>query len=399
MLKSKKEPNTESTKEKYLVQGLGKDSDPKTWYLVFRVPQRFGGKLIRQSLFTRDLDIARNIRDKYIIPILTESSAISALEAIGKSILQSQGNAVSHMTQLKNIITASDGIKLPEASDKYRQWMISTSGLRPSTIQKYTEALKNAIDVIGGDKAAGMLSKEDASRLRDKLIKAGKSATTIDNIFSTFRGFLRWLIKEGRIASPYVVENFLIDLPPVRKQNTSIVPPSKADEAMNVIPEWSLVARIARYTGMRIGEIEACLVEYKGCGIVTVEGYPCFRISKELCKTHDDRYVPVSNKLHPFLTPKEIKRARSLCATFDADGRRFEGTFQKKYNRRVKKIEGCEKVKCHSWRVYAQTMMVEAGIDDLIVRRIVGHKDGSNVHYGYTAGRIEAMKKALDTIP
>ena len=65
----------------------------------------------------------------------------------------------------------------------------------------------------------------------------------------------------------------------------------------------------------------------------------------------------------------------------------------------MKKIEGCEAVKDHSWRVYAQTMMIEAGIDDLIVRRIIGHKDSSNVHYGYTAARVEAMKKALETIP
>lgn len=43
-------------------------------------------------------------------------------------------------------------------------------------------------------------------------------------------------------------------------------------------------------------------------------------------------------------------------------------------------------------------MMIEAGVDDLIVRRIIGHKDQNNVHYGYTAARIEAMKKALDKI-
>ena len=130
-----------------------------------------------------------------------------------------------------------------------------------------------------------------------------------------------------------------------------------------------------------------------------VEGFRCFKITKEFCKTHADRFVPISDKLAPFITQKNIKQAAATCARFDEDGRRQESPAQKRYNRAVKKIEGCESAKDHSWRVYAQTMMIEAGIDDLIVKRIIGHKDSSNVHYGYTAARVEAMKKALDTIP
>lgn len=379
--------------EKYL-----KQDEHGVWKLVFRVPSRFGGKLIRQSLFTEDFNTAAAIRDRFVTPILAINSGIAALEEIGKSIIAAQGAAIDHLSQLKNIINGSE-ITLEEAYEKYLEWMKKSSDYRPGTQKKYTENMAVVIDILGANKTVGMLSKADAVHLRDKMRADGKSATTIFHVFSIFRGFLRWLNKEGLICSHYVVENFQIDLPPVRKVNTPIIPPSKADEAMTVLKDWTLIPRIQRYTGMRIGEVEACLCGYSGCGIVNVEGIQCFKITKEFCKTHVDRFVPVCDKLAPFLTKKNIAEAQKSCAKFDVGSRRNESPSQKRYNRAVKKIEGCETAKDHSWRVYAQTMMIEAGVDDLIVRRIIGHKDSSNVHYGYTAARVEAMKKALDKIP
>ena len=369
------------------------------WRLNFRVPARFGVKLIRQSLFTRDFEVAASIRDRFVVPILALNSGVAALEEIGKSIIAAEGEAIRHLGSLKNIITASEGLSLETAFARYLDWMNTSSGYRPGTRKKYAENLSVVVNYLGRNKVVGVLTKDDAVRLRDKMIQAGKSATTIFHVFSIFRGFLRWLNKEGLISSPYVVDNFLIDLPPVRKVNTPIIPPSKADEAMTVLPDWTLIPRVQRYTGMRIGEVEACFTGYLGCGIVTVEGFRCFKITKDFCKTHADRYVPINDKLAPHVTQESVARAAVTCARFDADGRRQESPAQKRYNRAVKKIEGCESAKDHSWRVYAQTMMIEAGIDDLIVKRIIGHKDSSNVHYGYTAARVEAMKKALDTIP
>ena len=369
------------------------------WHLNFRVPVRFGGKLIRQSLFTEDFNVAASIRDRFVVPILALNSGVSALEEIGKSIIAAEGEAINHLGSLKNIINASEGLSLTDAFERYLAWMEKSSDYRPGTRRKYADNMRVVVEILGNRKAVGMLSKDDAVRLRDRMKAAGKSATTIFHVFSIFRGFLRWLNKEGLISSPYVVDNFLIDLPPVRKVNTPIIPPSKADAAMLALPDWTLIPRVQRYTGMRIGEVEACFTGYLGCGIVNVEGFRCFQITKEFCKTHADRFVPISDKLAPYITKKYIAKAAATCAHFDADGRRQESPAQKRYNRAVKKIEGCEGTKDHSWRVYAQTMMIEAGIDDLIVKRIIGHKDSSNVHYGYTAARVEAMKKALDTIP
>jgi len=67
--------------EKYL-----KQDTCGIWHLNFRVPVRFGGKLIRQSLFTEDFNVAASIRDRFVVPILALNSGVAALEEIGKSI-------------------------------------------------------------------------------------------------------------------------------------------------------------------------------------------------------------------------------------------------------------------------------------------------------------------------
>ena len=379
--------------EKYL-----KRDENGVWHIVFRVPYRFGGKLIRQSLFTKDFAVASSIRDRFVIPVLALNSGIHALEEIGKSIIAAEGEAVNHLSSLTSIIRASDGIKLNEAADRYVEFMNGSSKYRPATVEKYSEYIHLVARIIGGGKTVAHLTKQDAVHLRDHLLAQSKNPTTVFHIFSIFRSFLRWLNREGIISSRYVVENFTIDLPQVHKVNTPIIPPSKADEAMLAMPNWTLIPRILRYTGMRVGEVEACLAGFKNCDIVEVEGYRCFKISKEFCKTYADRFVPVSDKLAPFLTKKEIADA-ARAFIFEENGRRRESPGQKRYNRAVKRVPGCEACKVHSWRVYAQTMMLEAGIDESIVKRIIGHKDKGNVHYGYTAARIEAMKRALDLIP
>jgi len=44
-------------------------------------------------------------------------------------------------------------------------------------------------------------------------------------------------------------------------------------------------------------------------------------------------------------------------------------------------------------------MMMEAGVDENLRRRALGHADSKDVHYGYSAGRLEAIKAALERIP
>lgn len=378
-----------NSKNKYLFL----NSKSGQYQLVFRIPQRFGGGMVRQSLFTNDVVLARSIRDKYIMPILAEKDATKALEAMVKAIISSRKSAMSHIKQLDNIISGADGITLAEAEQRFEKWLVKSSGLRSGTLSRYRTIIRNSVEYIGRDKCPELLTKEDAIQLRDKLNTKKLGATTINNYFITFRSFLRWLSTEGIIQPGTAIDNFLIDLPTVRKKNTTIIPPSKADECMNCVPGWTLAPRIARYTGMRIGEIIACSCNYKGCSITTSEGIKCFSVSPEFDKTHQGRLIPICDKLLPLINKKELKNITNKPIT-DAT---TEVSEQKKYNRRVKAV--VNNVSFHSWRVYANTMMMEAGIDEMLCKRILGHKNSNDVHYGYTAGRLEAMKKALEQIP
>ena len=215
---------TKKQNEKYL-----KLDASGTFHLIFRVPQKFGGKLIRQSLFTKDLHVARSIRDRFVVAILTLNSGISALEKIGKSILESQDEAFNHLGKIKSIINAKENVTLQEGHEKFLSWMKKTSGYRPSTIERYSESVLYAIKILGENKNIEMLSRTDAIKIRDNLISENKNATTVNHTISIFRTFLRWLNKEGICFCPHSIENFKIELPAVRKENTAIIPPSHAD--------------------------------------------------------------------------------------------------------------------------------------------------------------------------
>ena len=87
---------TKKRNEKYL-----KKDASGIWHLNFRVPVRFGGKLIRQCLFTEDFEVAASIRDRFVVPVLSLYSGGSALEEIGKSIIAAEGEAINHLGPLK----------------------------------------------------------------------------------------------------------------------------------------------------------------------------------------------------------------------------------------------------------------------------------------------------------
>ena len=135
---------------------------------------------------------------------------------------------------------------------------------------------------------------------------------------------------------------------------------------------------IARYTGMRVGEIR----RLTAADVYQQDGVWVIHISAE-SKTHAERLVPISDKLMPLknklhLVPDDPKH-------------------EKAYNRQVKMVApGCS---FHSWRVYANSQMHRAGVDPYVCKRVLGHCDSKDVHAGYTAVDLVQMKAAVDAIP
>jgi len=351
----------------------------KALYLNFRLPVRFGSGRVRVALKTADIKIARNIRDKVVIPILYAGGAINALEAIAKLIHSEEKAVHEHIANIKNTIFNDNEINVKEALNRFIEY-INKSTLRTSSKQDYASALLSVKQYVDENKSLHLLNKKDSTLVRDEMLKT-LSATRIVFCFQTFRKFLRWCESEG-LSKKGIVENFLIPLPTPDKQHTLDIPSLLADQAMLILPEWTLPPRIARYTGMRLNEVLRLTPE----NIINKHGIYCFQLGTET-KTGMPRIIPIAEKLKPFVIGADFKELKAL------------GHKNDKYNRKLKTIPGLEKHKFHSWRTYANTRMMESGIDKAVRMRILGHKGSKDdIHVNYTSVQLSEMKKAVDTI-
>ncbi len=350
------------------------------WYIDFYLPKEFGGKRIRCSLNTTDLERAKYIRDVNINPILSNLASIDVLNKISEQIYKLKNESMSSIEHINKRLQSSDRIlSVSECVEKYLKHLKSSS-IRPLTFKNYGCGLKPFIKVVGGNTRIDMITKESAIKVREYLIKKGLGGNRIKFIFMVVRGLLEWCSMEG-LVSPLVKENLKIPLPQYRAEHTSMIPRGKADAAMKCKDSWTLSPRFARYTGMRRAEI----LRITANDVIELHGIKCIQID-ERSKTHERRIVPIAEKLMPYLKDlSELMKNRKMC-----DG----------YNIKLKDIEGCEKCSFHSWRVYANTCMMEAGVDQAVRMKILGHRASkSEVHIGYTSVQISQMKKAVDLIP
>lgn len=360
------------------------------WYLRFRIPTRFGGNWVKVSLKTTDVNNARRIRDRYVRPILAMESACDVYAAIIKQ-LQSIGEEMpEHLGTLPALIAGGGDILLSwwEAAEKYAAWL-PQSGAARRTVARYTSVVDWLAQRLGEDEPMAKLTKAACAKIRDEMVAAKKSPTTISGYFMIAKGWMSWLGREGLADGERLRACWKIDLPTVRKKNTEIIPPEAADEAEECLPEWKDAPRIARYTGMRLNEILMACEGKQGCGVVEEQGVLCFALTAEMTKTHRARLVPVPAQLMDIATSKVRLAGVARRGAYLA----------KRYNLALKRVEGCENCSMHSWRVYANTMMMEAGVEENLRRRALGHADSKDTHYGYSAGRLEAIRAALEKIP
>ncbi|MCF7791227.1 MAG: hypothetical protein K9M56_04430 [Victivallales bacterium] len=348
--------------------------------LNFYLPTRYGGKRIRISLGTSSEKRALELRDKIVMPLMYEKTAVDVLNAIAEKIETHDKNLKNEVAEIKNKIFGRDDMDIESAVKKYLNYL-DRSSLAKASKQNYTAALHRMLDYLNPLTPLNNLDKPMAIHCRDSLIEDNMSPTRLKFTFQSFRAFLRWCEAEG-LSKPALVENFLITLPKVKKTHTSDIPPHLADKAMNVISDWTLIPRISRYTGMRLTEVSSLTPNH----LITMHTTLCFHLTSDITKTSSPRIIPVAEKLKPYIT--------------DLPDLKITAHQNDKYNRKVKTIPGLEKVSFHSWRVYANTRMLESGIDKAVRMKILGHKTTrDDIHTGYTSVQLTELIKAVNTIP
>ncbi|MCX6985650.1 MAG: tyrosine-type recombinase/integrase [Lentisphaerae bacterium] len=150
---------------------------------------------------------------------------------------------------------------------------------------------------------------------------------------------------------------------------------------------WKYLPLFARYTGCRIGELAILktedVLERQGVRCLHITAHGKSELEREKLKTaSSDRFVPVSEKLAPYLNFILKKHKTGFlfpnCGNWMNQNGRIRKPahfFIKDYNRYAKKIDPQHSLHC--WRVYANTQMADAGIDILDRESILGHKKGS----------------------
>ncbi|UDQ97932.1 tyrosine-type recombinase/integrase [Lentisphaerota bacterium WC36G] len=348
------------------------------WYLRLRLPKRLGRKIIRKSLHTNDEKLARKFRDKYIMPIIHANNNVEALEMLKFSLSQNLNEAEKIHASINELVTECQNIFLYDAIDQYLEYL-PNAGLREASVNDYTSTMR-FLKKNSTDKSLNAISKNDAIELLNIMLKKKLSPTTIKFKFSTIKSFMRWCINRD-YAAEMVLKAFDIQLPKVVKNPTPPIPAESAELAINIMKNWTLVPRIARYTGMRLREI----LRLTENDIIIEHGIKCIYVSNK-AKNKTARIVPISEKLLPYIND---------LSELNTKGKPFD-----KWNIEIKKLKNCEKCKFHSWRSYAITQMMKAGIDPAVRKRVTGHKiSKDDIHEIYTSVELSDMKKAVDCIP
>ena len=406
------------------------------WYLNFTFPAKFAveklaGRKIRISLETSDYKLAHNIRDSYISNIISANSKLQVVERLAKHLTEADEELKKMVAaklpslkikSLSNKISGVTSLTISELIDKYLLHLKDKTNLKISTRRRYESALDCFRFIIGRNVQASQMdhsnivsfvdqskllpvgySYNTAKSLADLISKsAGKKTLSLSNIhfiMCTVGGMFKWAVNSELLErSP--VKSMKVYLGEVKKKH-KVKPSHEQAEGLCSMPshgfadfEWKYVPLVARYSGMRIGEISQLTAE----AMLEKHGVKCISVSGDLKTEGSARIVPIADKLMPAIREilKKHPKGRLFdCADFKKDGLvKYGHGFLKMYNRAAKKVGPFS---FHCWRVYANSEMLDGGAAQTDCERILGHKS-MNTNAAYVSSDVQRMKKALDSI-
>lgn len=401
----------------------------------FKLPGDSQARTFVRSLGTRSYPEARRIRDRSFLPLIslltsaqtaydfadlvTQTAQVivgrdlsSFLQRLDLKELMSSDSAVIDNVDGQVSTGTANGIKWGALTGKYLDHISGNGGngrkrKADSTIVKYRGQIGILDDFFGRGTCVSEIDRKKVAEFLEFLEGQGKRAdTTINKYMDRVGAIFKFGISRGVVAgNPSTgirIEGakHQAKLPFTREEADAVLNMKSPKSKMYPQHAFRDFGMIARYTGARIGEIASLRAE----DVIEVEGVRCLRLLTEKTGSRGDRsaaegeyrIVPIAEKLvgtideclkrHPtgLLFPKtgtwKWKRAHALG---------------KAYNRAVKKIAPGKSF--HSWRHYAISEMMNAGVPREIRLQIVGHKDDS-VHGGYAHATVQAMLDAVGMI-
>lgn len=405
--------------------------------------QDLAGQRCRISLKTGDERVAVAFVDRCIIPIQRWDDELDVLEGMimsfvkGKEKLEEE--LLKKLPEFRYKIDTST-LTLGCLTGKYKDYLKNISGLSSGTVIKYNGILDSFCLLMGDDcnpieiegahvdkyvedclklpvqwqtmfadklkilKDRGMVINELKSLEKSRRV----SKNTMFRHLILLNAFFAHAMKKGWLPSFFInpVKASIGDLKEtapkfkhkptqeeLEKLHSMPYPNSKHVDKL----AWKCIPEIARYSGLRVGEI--CLLEAED--IVYQDGIRCISVNnRETKKTKNIqsiRLVPISDKLSPcideILRHKPAGRIFTKCGDY---GDRAGAYFDKIFNRYVKKYAS-PYISFHCLRMYVSDEMVSNNINQIDCDRILG-QTGEETQRSYIATDLPRFKKYLDTV-
>lgn len=309
-------------------------------------------------------------KQKYISYHRTAKEAQEALEQYLSANIPAQSFAVT-LGDVYAQWSAKKYIKVGAASiGSYRASWARLSSLKDKEMCKVT--LDDLQCIIDKDEAAG-LSKSSISNDRTLMKALFKHAMERDIVHKDYSAF---------IEMPSVSAKF-------EKGAFDDLTMKKLEQLARSGFPWADTVLMLCYTGFRISEfLQLTKFSYHA----EAGGYLQGGLKTNAGK---NRVVPVHLKIKPYLENWLVRKGETIIC--DGDGAAISSDKFRPLFKSVVKELGVPQATPHWCRHTAASRMKMAGMDDLAIKRILGHSDG-NVTEHYTHMDVEFLAKELQKV-
>ena len=227
-----------------------------------------------------------------------------------------------------------------------------------ATVEKYKQAIKRFIDVIG-DKQLKDYTFLDVEKFKFLEKQRGVKNSTVNIWLRHIKAVFNYAINTGEIENPLVIKQFREIERPVRE-----IPKSVITRLLNTADKkFEDLLVVAFNTGMRRGELFSLKCENIDFekGLITLYPYQT--------KVKRVRYIPVSDRVLEILSKYcEGKRKNQRVFDFLKNPNSITHKFK-----RLKKKAGIKKVRFHDIRHTYALALVKNGFDISEIQQILGH--------------------------
>ncbi|MDD5731679.1 MAG: tyrosine-type recombinase/integrase [Patescibacteria group bacterium] len=235
---------------------------------------------------------------------------------------------------------------------------MSLRGFSQSTVESYLYYVENFIRFIR--KSPKEVNSSDIKTYLEKLIKEGKSSSTINTAYSALQFYFEKILRR----------KFFVNIPRTKKSKKLPVVLTK-EEVLQILGavnnvKHKLILALMYSSGLRVSEV----VDLKVCDLDLESRLLTVRQSKG----NKDRTTIISDKVADVLKKYLAnKNGKELVFGSDFGGKLTTRTVQSIFHDAIKKTSIKKEATCHSLRHSFATHLLESGTDIRYIQELLGH--------------------------